>query len=163
MSGEILRHGFAAAPAAVREAAEEAIELWGGVLRPDDGGFHLPVQAGLRRGQLRGRVTVEKASDGATLVLEVEDAAYHLHGSAVAILSLAGAAGVAIVLWPWFPRLLELLPVALVLAAGAWLLVLSRLQNRGTEELFATIDELLAHDEEPGATQRSAAHDLTGR
>ena len=159
----------AEAPDEDDEAAVAGERRWGdpSAVRP----LALPVQAGLRRGVLRGQLRVvaaaataarapaegEKAEEqdadeqdaGARseLRLEIADGDYRLHGSAVAILALAAGAGLAIVLWPWFPHLLQLLPIALVLAAAAWFLVLSRLQNRGVDELFDTVDELLARDE----------------
>jgi hypothetical protein len=122
-------------------ALERTAEAWGAELaREGQGGrLVLPVMAGLRRGFLRGRVTVTPSGGGARLAFVVEESGYRLHRTAVAILALALAGAVATVLWPFFPRLLVLAPVGLALGLGAWLLVVSRLTNSGAEEFLAEV------------------------
>jgi hypothetical protein len=44
-------------------------------------------------------------------------------------LLFGGAGGLTVALWPFFPELMPLLPVAVVLALVAWLLVVARLRS----------------------------------
>jgi hypothetical protein len=120
---------------------ERTAEAWGAEFeREGEGGaLLLPVVAGLRRGFLRGRVSVTRAPGGARLVFAVGESAYRLHRTAVVILVLALTGAVATVLWPFFPRLLVLAPVGLALGLGAWLLVVSKLTNSGAEEFLAEV------------------------
>ncbi len=136
-------------------ALERTAEAWGAELeREGQGGtLVLPVMAGLRRGFLRGRVTVTREGAGARLHFAVEESAYRLHRTAVAVLLLALAGAVATVLWPFFPQLLMLAPVGLALGLGAWLLVVSKLTNSGVEEFLA---EVAAEGGEAGSTERGS-------
>ncbi len=127
----------AAALAAVGRVADE----WGGEFERQSGGGRLllPVVAGLRRGWVRGQVTATPAGEGTKLALAVEEADYHLHLAAVAVLLLALAGSLVTVLWPFFPRLLAAAPLGAALALAAWLLVVARLKNSGPEEFLAQV------------------------
>lgn len=136
---------------AVRQVAAE----WGAELEETAAGILvvLPVVAGLRRGLMRGRLEVVDATGsgapGCRLILRVEDAELRLHAAAFAVLALAGAGGLLACLWPFFPRLLPLVPMALVLAVAGWLLVGARLRNSGPEEFLAAVAARAAHEAEP--------------
>lgn len=128
----------------------EVAELWGGEWRREGNGgaLELPVQAGLRHGLLDLRVeTTALGVAGTRLELRVERERWVLHRAAVGMLVIAGLGSLAGVLWPFFPALGTVLPLALVLGVGAWLGVLSRLRNRGVRELLAEVEERLAADE----------------
>ena len=126
----------------VRAAAREAVEAWGG--SRDEEGDHdrirLPVQAGLRNGVAAGTLRVREETGGVRVELELEPVAWRVHAPAVALLAAAAVAGIAVVLWPWFPALGAFVPLGLLVGLGAWFLVVSRLQNRGPEELLVTIE-----------------------
>ena len=134
---------FRADAAAVRTAAREAIESWNGEWEADDAvdRFRLPIQAGLRWAVATGSVRVEEeeGGHGTRIALDPDPADWSLHLPAVVILALAAVAGVAVVLWPFFPSLLPLVPLGLLAGLGAWFLVVARLQNRGLEELMDTV------------------------
>ena len=59
--------------------------------------------------------------------------------ASVAVLGLAVVALLPALAWPFQPKLLALLPFAAVMGLLAWWLVLSRLENSGPEEFFATV------------------------
>lgn len=137
---------LAAAPAAALAALGEEVAAWGGAWRPhgtDGGELTLPVLAGLRAGRLEARAEVSALGGGSRLVLVETAADWRLQAPAVAILALAALASLAVVLWPFFPQLGGLLPLALVLAVAAWLFVVARLRNQGLEELLAAVAERL--------------------
>lgn len=124
-----------------------AAEAWGAEWRRkgSEGRLVLPVTAGLRHGRLSGRISTESVGDdsGTRLRLQVENSRYHLHWQAVVILLFGALGAVSFTLWPFYPPLLELAPMALVLAFAAWFLVASRLRTAGVQEFF----ELLAREE----------------
>jgi hypothetical protein len=57
------------------------------------------------------------------------------------VLAIGGAGGVSTLLWPFFPHLLELVPLGAVVALGAWMLVVTRLRNSGPEEFLEAVAE----------------------
>ena len=99
----------------------------------------LPVVFGLRRGVLVGRVDFEPSGDGARVVWQLEESHLELQRASVAVLAMAVLALVPALAWPFNPKLLSLLPFAVVMGLLAWWLVLSRLENSGPEEFFATL------------------------
>jgi hypothetical protein len=133
-----------AAAAAVTRAAE----LWGAEIEPRGEGrfrLRLAIAAGLRRGWMEGDVRVEPAGPAATRVAFVpESAEYRLQTAAVGLLSLGALGAIATVLWPFFPALLPLAPIGIVLGLGAWFLVLSRLHNSGPPEFLESVAEIAA-------------------
>jgi hypothetical protein len=49
------------------------------------------------------------------------------------------AGGLLTVLWPFFPRLLEIAPFGAVIALGGWFLVISRLRTSGPDEFLEAV------------------------
>jgi hypothetical protein len=135
-----------------KEAIEElsrASEFWGASWQPHAAGGHLelPVLAGLKHGFLSGPVTVEPIAEGSRITFQIEERHYRLQTSAVAILSLGAIGGIAATLWPFFPPLIGVAPLAIVIAIGAWILVASRLRTSTPDEFL----ELVA-GEDPSKT-----------
>ena len=67
---------------------------------------------------------------------------------------LFGAAGgLILTAWPFYPVLIPLTPVGVLLSLAAWFLVASRVKTRAEGEFFELVAELLAEegDEEPSA------------
>jgi hypothetical protein len=118
--------------AAARAAADWGAELTGSTLR-------LPVLAGLRHGLLEGELAAEPVPGGSRLILRVARSEYRLRAGAVSLLVLGGLGGSVLVLWPFYPRLLRLAPLGVVLALAAWFVVLSRLRVSGPEEFLETV------------------------
>ncbi len=130
----------------VVRAVGRAVEAWNGEWNPDSGRLEISIRAGLRVGRWYGRLDLAGSNGATHLSLTPERAEYQLDQTALLLLSLAGLAAIPLLLWPFFPRLLSLLPVALLLAVGGWFLVISRLQNQGAEEFLDTVAHLLEDD-----------------
>jgi hypothetical protein len=129
------------------EALEEiarASEIWGATWHPEGvgGRLELPVLAGLRHGLLVGHVSTEPGTTGSRVIFRVEDRHYRLQWTALLILAVGASGGIAATLWPFFPALLGIAPLAIVVAIGAWILVASRLRTSTPEDFL----ELLAAD-----------------
>jgi len=140
-----------APPAVAAEAVAEAAEAWGGSWEPGAGGGRLviPVTAGLRRGVLVAGVEITRlGASGARLELSVEERHDQLNRPAVVILLLGAAGALTATLWPLFPRLLSVAPLAVVLAISAWLLIVARLRNSGPEEFLELVEQLTAGEVE---------------
>lgn len=129
---------------------EAAAEAWGADWQRADGRIALPVSAGLHRGSVVGRLSIEPAAAGCRLVLAVEERRWHLRGNAVALLLLAAAGGLAVILWPFFPSLLPLVPVGLLLSVSAWFLIVSRLTTASPQDFLSLAAELAASPPEEG-------------
>jgi len=127
-------------------AVAQASEIWGATWSPEgsEGRLELPVLAGLRQGLLVGRVWTEPAATGSRVIFRVEDRHYRLQWAALVILALGAAGGITATLWPFFPSLLAVAPLAVVVAIGAWILVASRLRTSTPDEFL----ELVAGDPE---------------
>ena len=141
------------APEAALAALGEAAGIWNADLDRDSTGgrIRLPVIAGLRRGILTARVTVEPDGDGSRLVLREEGREDALQVQAVIVL-LAAVAGAALtVIWPFYPDLLPLAPFGALLALGGWFLVISRLRTSGPEEFLEAVQALATGQDEPPA------------
>lgn len=130
-------------PEAALEAVAEGADRWNGDWRRDGSGgrLRLPVLAGLRRGWLEATVSVRREGEGSRLTLHVERSDLRLQGPAVLVLAIAAGGTAAVVLWPFFPELLPLAGIGLVLAVAAWFMILSRLQNSGPEEFLRFVEE----------------------
>jgi hypothetical protein len=126
----------------------QASELWGAKWRREGSGGHLelPVTAGVRRGVLRGRLWIEPTTGGSSVVLRIEESRYHIHWGAVIILLVGAAGALTATLWPFYPPLLGLAPLAIVLALAAWFLVASRLRTSTPEDFLELM--AMAHAEE---------------
>jgi hypothetical protein len=138
------------APPAAWAALESTAEEWGAELAREDlgGRLRLPVLAGLRRGVISGRITVEPADGGSRVAFRPEEAGYTLQVQAVVVLAFAVAGAAVVVAWPFFPRLLSVAPFGALLALGGWFLVISRLRTSGPDEFLAAVQERAAQEEE---------------
>jgi hypothetical protein len=126
--------------AALTAAAESWGAEWTADSAPRDGGrLVLPVVFGLRRGVLVGRVDFEPSGDGSRLVWQLEESHLELQRASVGFLAFTVLTLLPALAWPFNPRLLALLPFALVMGLLAWWLILSRLETSGPEEFFATV------------------------
>jgi len=151
-TGEHFRAEIQATPAQTLAALDEAAEMWDAVWEaaPNGGRLHLPVLAGIRQGSVVARVEAKKSSAGTDLTLDVEDSAYRVNRPAAVFLSLGALGGIAAVAWPIYPeKLLPFVPLGLVMAIGAWLLVVSRLRTAGPDDFLDTVAELAEDDGEP--------------
>ena len=139
-----------APPTRALAALGDAAEVWGAGWQGAIGGgrLALPVLSGLRRGVLAGRVSVQSAGSGSQVRFEVEESTHQVNRPAAFILIMGALGGLCIVLWPFFPALLAIAPVAVVLAFVAWLLVASRLRNSGPEDFFDLVRRLAESDED---------------
>lgn len=146
----------------VDAALARVAEGWGATLRGSTGdserGIELPVVAGLRRGLVLGKVLIAPREAGASISMRIEETHLRINASAVVILLLSAAGGLITMLWPWVPALLPAAPLGLVLAAGGWLLIASRLRSSGPEEFLGAVcaAALAAADDAvaPGASPR---------
>lgn len=135
------------------EALAAHSEDWGGEWQPRDAGrpnsggkLTLPVAAGLRRGVIEGQVAVSASGSGTELTLEVSQAAYQLNWQPVAILAFGAAGSLLLVLWPFFPRLLELAPIGAIAAFASWFLVASRLRTSSPQDYLDALAVALGGD-----------------
>jgi hypothetical protein len=127
----------AEALAVLRRTAED---LGAGFQENGTGGkLHIPVLAGIRRGLVSGDVEIRPAAGGSRLIFRPETAIYHVQAQAVMILLFATAGGLLTVLWPFFPKLLEVAPFGAVIALGGWFLVISRLRSSGPDEFLEAV------------------------
>jgi hypothetical protein len=135
-------------PSEALSALRRAAEDWGAELQEEgDGGkLHLPVLAGLRRGLMSGPVEIRAAEGGSRVTFRPETSIYYVQTQSVMVLLLAVVGGVLTVLWPFFPKLLEVAPFGAVIALGGWFLVISRLRTSGPEEFLETV---AAQEEDP--------------
>ena len=126
------------------ETVREAADIWGGDWQPRGSGgrLTLPVSAGLRHGHVIGEVSAQDLGGSARLVFYVEKSHYQLHVASLAILLMGALGGLVLVLWPFYPVLLELTPVGVVLSLTAWFLVASKLKTRGPTEFLNLLTEL---------------------
>jgi hypothetical protein len=130
-------------------AVGQASEVWGATWRREgsSGRLELPVLAGLRHGLLVGRVWTEPAATGSRLIFRVEERHFRLQWTALIILTLGAMGGITVTLWPFFPSLLGVAPLAVVVAIAAWILVASRLRTSTPGEFL----ELVAGFPEPAS------------
>ena len=141
----------AADPGTVLRLIGEAADAWGASwkTRGDRGlWLQLPVLAGVRHGWLSGDVDVERDGDGVRLVYRIDESDYRLNRATVFTLVLAAFGALVTVFAPFFPGLIRLMPVGIILTVAAWLFIVGRLRNSGPEEFFEDIlAELAASDE----------------
>lgn len=131
-------------PETALRSVTTAAELWGADWQPGSSGglLLLPVVRGLWRGVERCRVGVVPTRNGSAIELTVEESWQQINRSAVVVLLLGGAGGLIVALWPFFPGLMPLLPVAAVLAIAAWLLVVARLRSSHPEDFLKLVAEI---------------------
>jgi len=138
-------------PAGALSALRRAAEDWGAELQEEgDGGLlHLPILAGMRRGLMSGPVEIRPAEGGSRLTFRPETSIYYVQTQAVAVLLLAVVGGLLTVIWPFFPKLLEVAPFGAVVALGGWFLVISRLRTSGPDEFLEAVEAVAAQEEGP--------------
>lgn len=132
-------------PESALQSLAAAAELWGADWQPDSSGgtLQLPVVRGLWRGVERCRVSVSSSGSGSVVGLTVEESWHRANRSAVVVLLFGGAGGLIVALWPFFPGLMPLLPVAVVLALAAWLLVVARLRSSHPEDFLNLVADMV--------------------
>jgi len=133
---------------------------------PDEaaGRLRLPVAAGIRRGVLDGELWLAASASGSAEAPEGEDipagpatrvefrprdSVYFVDTKIAVVLTISALGGLLVVVWPFLPpseELAQIVPLGVVLALAGWLLVVSRLENRGVEEFL----DLLALEAEDG-------------
>lgn len=126
-------------------------QAWGAVWQAIDdssGDLDLPVVAGIRRGFRRYRLSWQ----GIPLVLRasLSEEQLEVQRGSVMLLIVGGLGGLASVLWPLYPGILAVVPLGLVLAVGAWILVVARLRSSGLEEFLDELEKS-ASGNEPAA------------
>lgn len=124
---------------AARTLVGQLVEDWRGVI--EDGLVHLPVQSGLRRGVVAVALEIERlGARGSRVTLVQRDELLAVHLPSVLILLAGAFSGIAMVFWPFFPRLTPLMPVAFLTTIGAWFLVASRLGQLGLSEFAEALE-----------------------
>jgi hypothetical protein len=88
---------------------------------------------------MSGPVEIRQAEGGSRLTFRPETSVYYVQTQAVVVLLLAVAGGLLTVLWPFFPKLLEVAPFGAVVALGGWFLVISRLRTSGPDEFLEAV------------------------
>lgn len=133
-----------ASPESTLASLAMAAELWGADWQPRSSGgtLWLPVVRGLWRGVERCHVTVSRSGSGSAVELTVEESWHRLNRPAVVVLLFGGAGGLIVAFWPFFPGLMPLLPVAVVLALAAWLLVVARLRSSHPGDFLNLVAEV---------------------
>lgn len=129
-------------PAESLELVAETAESWGGGWEAHEGGggwLEIPVLAGLRHGFVTGKLTVEPLGRGSRLHFEIEESIYRVQKPALVILLLAGFGALLSIFGLFVPALHGLVPMGVLLAISAWLVVVARLRNTGPEEFFAAL------------------------
>jgi hypothetical protein len=140
-------------PRTVLRLVGEAADAWGASWKSHGDRalwLQLPVMAGVRLGWVAGKVEVESDGDASQLVYRVDDSEYHLNRATVFTLVLAAAGALVTVVGPFFPGLLQLMPIGVMLTFAAWLFIVARLRNSGPEEFFQDVVEELAEDAAAG-------------
>jgi hypothetical protein len=74
------------------------------------------------------------------------------------ILLLASAGGLLCLIWPFFPRLLQIAPFGAILALGGWFLVIARLRTSGPDEFLAAVEAHEQNTDEHGLSPTSTDH-----
>lgn len=132
---------FSGTPESARRAVNATAAAWGAEWKAAEQGGELvlPLVAALRRGVVRGRLEIAPAPEGVRVSFAESERGSELNRGAVAVLAVGALAGIALMLWPFFPRLLAAAPLAAVLAFLAWFLVVSRLRMSGPEEFLEAV------------------------
>lgn len=125
------------------ELLAEASEVWGGEWHRDGRGgkLLLPINAGLRQGVVAAEARLSREGAGTRVEVTPIETEMHLNRGATGVLVFGALGGLVAMLWPFFPDLLQIAPVAAILAVVAWLLVASRLRTHGLEEFTALVEE----------------------
>lgn len=149
-----------ATPEAALEHLATAADLWGASWQSSSSGgtLQLPVVRGLWRGVEQCQVSVSPGESGSEIELTVEERRHTVNRSAVVVLLFGGIGGLIVALWPFFPGLMPLLPVAVVLAVAAWLLVVARLRSSSPEDFLKLVTEI-ENSPPNGDNEQGGAHE----
>lgn len=126
-------------PSAALKSLGSLAETWGGGWKGEelDGGrLVIPVLAGLRRGYVGYAVSARSESKGTRLHFVEEESDLQVHKPTLIILLIAACAGLSTLVMPFVPKLLPLLPPAVVLCLATWLFIVARLRNSGLDEFM---------------------------
>jgi hypothetical protein len=143
----------AAEPRTVLRLVGETADAWGASWKSRGDRalwMRLPVTAGVRHGWLAGEVEVEADGAASRLVYRVDESEYHLDRAAVFLLAVAAFGALVSVVGPFFPGLVRLIPIGIILSIAAWLFIVGRLRNSGPEEFFADVLDELAGEADDG-------------
>ncbi|MBI2565649.1 MAG: hypothetical protein HYV63_01275 [Candidatus Schekmanbacteria bacterium] len=113
-------------PERALKAAAAVAELWGAEwtdLGSGNAQLLLPQEAGLRRGLARCRLRVDAAAEGCEVELLVVEYCLQIHAPLAGAAAMGALGTGVMVLWPFFPALIALLPIGLLMTLGAWFLV----------------------------------------
>lgn len=137
------------APGDALDLLAKAVADWGGEWRTEDEehALWLPVSAGLRRGFVAARA--EATAEGPHTRVEIRqvESQLHINRGAAGVLAFGALGGIVAMLWPFFPGLLKIAPLAAVLAVVAWLMVAGRLRNSGLEEFVEALQATAETDD----------------
>ncbi len=123
-------------PADARLGVAHAAEDWGGCFDPGSRRLVLPILAGLRHGRLEGRLAASENGSGTRLVLLVERADYRVHAQALVVLLFGALGGAMLVVLPFVPSLVSLMPLSILLLLLAWFLVVSRVRHQDARDFL---------------------------
>lgn len=136
-----------APPDEVRRRMGPTAESWAGRWTGAgdfSGRVEIPAIAGVRVGWLALDVEIlPDPPDGSRVEWRVAEERWQVQGTLVVILLLAALGAMTVVIAPFVPKLMPLVPLGIMLGIGAWLFVLARLRNAGPEEFF---DQLAVAD-----------------
>lgn len=155
---------LAVGPERAQAALARTADLWGAELEPGTprqasapGGsgksaagrvrLRLPVTTGVRRGWAGGEVAVEPVPGGSRVTFRVDEGESRLQAAVVVILALGAAGGLLAFAWPFWPRLIRLAPIGVVLALAAWFLVSSRLRTSGPDEFLDMVAAVIGEED----------------
>lgn len=143
---------LAASPERAWAALARAADLWGAELERHGeeqgrGRLRLPVTAGARRGWAGGEVGIAPLPEGSRLCFRVDEGEAHVHTPTIAVLVLGAIGALLAMAWPFWPRLLPLAAVGVVLALAAWFLAASRLKSAGPDELLEMVAAVVGEEE----------------
>ena len=127
------------APSAALKSLGALADTWGGGWKgegQDGGRLVIPVLAGLRRGYVGYAVSARSESKGTRLHFVEEESDLKVHQPTLIVLLIAACAGLSTLVMPFVPKLLPLLPPAVVLCLATWLFIVARLRNSGLDEFM---------------------------
>ncbi len=131
-------------PSAALKSLDTLSERWGGGWKgegPDGGRLVIPVLAGLRRGYVGYAVSARSESRGTHLDFVEEESDLKVHRPTLIVLLIAACAGLSTLVMPFVPKLLPLLPPAVVLCIATWLFIVARLRNSGLDEFMQDLKD----------------------
>ena len=77
------------------------------------------------------------------MALATESSRYRLHFASFFVLLMGALGGLFLVVVPFFPALMPLIPAGILLSLAAWFLVVARVRTRGSVEFLELVRELV--------------------